>query len=242
MDVIYRSGTKLIWSSSMNDDRQTSSEDKLKGFEWWRRSLQYRTGLGLDEEEKLQFEHDYRVKNLPQKCDSCIEYRDWMFKYSPSVKFMMEHVQKLGGNLSSKNITCDMCDGMKGGGFHPEMGILLCSNWIKDKWQLEDILTHELVHAYDHLKFKVDLTNLKHHACTEIRASALSGECRILNEIKKTGLGDFGSKFQACVRRRAAISVSANPNCSSKEEAESVVNAVWESCFNDTRPFERVYR
>lgn len=163
-------------------------------------------------------------------------------KYSPSVIFMLDHVNKLGGNLSTKNIKCDTCDDLKGGGFHPELGILLCSNWIRDKWQLEDILTHELVHAYDYLKFQVDLSNLKHHACTEIRASMLSGECRVMNEIRKTGLADFSKKFQACVKRRAVLSVSANPNCESKEMAEVAVNTVWNSCFNDTRPFERIYR
>lgn len=224
------------------DSLKTSPPEKLHGFEWWRRSISYRTGLGMSESEKAQFEHDYRVKNFPDNCDKCEEYRDWMLRYSPSVTFMMGHVRKLGGNLSTKNITCSMCDDLKGGGFHPDLGILLCSNWIRDKWQLEDILTHELVHAYDYLKFDIDLTNLRHHACTEIRASMLSGECRIMNEIRKTGLGNFGKKFQDCIRRRAVISVSANPNCESPEVASKVVDTVWKSCFNDTRPFERVYR
>lgn len=221
---------------------EPSNEEKLKGLEWWKRSMRYRVGLGLTDEDKKQYELDYQVKNGPEDCKKCFEYRDWMMKYSPSVRFMLEHLHELGGNLGSSNIICDQCNDLKGGGFNPEMGILLCSNWIKNKWQLEDILTHELVHAYDHLRFKVDLSNLKHHACTEIRASMLSGECRILNEITKTGLGDFGKKFQSCIRRRAILSVTANPNCSGPEEAEKAVNTVWLSCFNDTRPFERVYR
>jgi len=45
---------------------------------------------------------------------------------------------------------------------------------------------------------------------------------------------------KVCVRRRAILSVAANPNCKSKEEAERVVNEVWESCSNDTRPFDEV--
>ena len=45
---------------------------------------------------------------------------------------------------------------------------------------------------------------------------------------------------QACVRRRAVLSVMANPNCQDKESAERAVNEVWESCFNDTRPFDEV--
>lgn len=28
---------------------------------------------------------------------------------------------------------------------------------------------HELVHMYDHCKFKVDWSNLRHHACSEVR-------------------------------------------------------------------------
>ena len=46
---------------------------------------------------------------------------------------------------------------------------------------------------------------------------------------------------QECVRRRAVISVQANPACPSREEAEKAVNEVWESCFNDTRPFDEVW-
>ncbi|KAI3604567.1 metalloprotease atp23 [Moniliophthora roreri] len=45
----------------------------------------------------------------------------------------------------------------------------------------------------------------------------------------------------ACVRRRAITSVTANPACPSEVVAEKVVNEVWESCFNDTRPFDEIY-
>lgn len=223
-----------------------SPSSKLNGFEWWRRTLLYQTGLGLNAEEKAQYEFDYNNRNLAEKCQQCNEYRNWMLEYSPSVLFMMDHIKKLTKDkepiLTKKNITCDVCDFTKGGGFHPDEGILLCANWIRNKWQLEDILTHELVHVYDYLKFDLDMNNLRHHACTEIRASMLSGECRIWQEIKKTGLGNFGKKFQDCIKRRAVLSVSSNPICKSPEEAEKVVSTVWNSCFNDTRPFERVYR
>jgi hypothetical protein len=36
------------------------------------------------------------------------------------------------------------------------------------------------------------------------------------------------------------MSVMANTNCPDKESAERAVNEVWESCFNDTRPFDEV--
>jgi inner membrane protease ATP23 len=40
---------------------------------------------------------------------------------------------------------------------------------------MEDTLTHELVHMYDHCKFNVDWKNLRHHACSEV-----SDQCAIL--------------------------------------------------------------
>ena len=47
-------------------------------------------------------------------------------------------------------------------------------------------------------------------------------------------------RIKACVRRRAIISVESNPACPNHEAAERAVNEVWESCFNDTRPFDEV--
>ncbi|KAG7192786.1 Mitochondrial inner membrane protease atp23 [Scheffersomyces spartinae] len=211
-------------------------------FEWWRKSLAYRTGMGMSDEEKAAFEEEYRVRQSKNRtCATCEQDRSWMLQYSPLVRFMIDQLKRVGDG-EVPEIKCLDCNDLKGGGFHPQEGILLCANWLKDKWQLEDVLTHELVHAYDYKVFAVDLNNLKHHACTEIRASMLSGECRVLNEIRKTGLANFSTKFQSCVRRRAVLSVTANPKCKDAAEAEAVVGHVWNSCFNDTRPFERVYR
>lgn len=50
----------------------------------------------------------------------------------------------------------------------------------------------------------------------------------------------FNPPLQACVRRRAVLSVRANPACPDDATAERAVNEVWESCFNDTRPFDEV--
>lgn len=50
----------------------------------------------------------------------------------------------------------------------------------------------------------------------------------------------FSSIPKACVRRRSIESVVANPACPNEAAAERAVNEVWESCFNDTRPFDEV--
>jgi len=91
----------------------------------------------------------------------------------------------------------------------------------------------------------------------KIRANSLSGDCKLTQELGR-GLGGFSKHHQVsykilflladlvynsrqtCVRRRSVISVTANDACPDKATAEQVVNEVFESCFNDTRPFDEV--
>ena len=102
-----------------------------------------------------------------------------------------------------------------------------------------------MVHAYDYLRFKIELgadEDLRKVACAEIRASNLSGECRWANEFFGNKVLSFTGHHQDCVRRRAVISVSMRPNCESDLQAVKAVNDVWDSCFRDTRPFDEIYR
>lgn len=217
-------------------------QDLPAGFDWWRRTLAYKTGLGLSEEEKQRYEADLKRKVKDAQCKNCHEWRDFMLQNSPTVRFMIEQIEKVGGNMSAKNIICAECDEMKSGGFHPQLGILLCQNKLQGQYHTEDTLAHELVHAYDHCKFDVDWMDLRHHACSEIRASSLSGECRMMNQMWKYGFWTFGKGHQACVKRRATLSVRAHPKCKSDLEAATIVNQVFDSCFSDTRPFDSIYR
>ena len=91
----------------------------------------------------------------------------------PIVRFMVENIQSANGTVDKTNIRCLPCDKNQSGGFSSKFGILLCQNHLRDRGHLEDTLAHELVHAYDHLRFNVDWQDMKHHACTEVRASAL---------------------------------------------------------------------
>ncbi|KAH0825977.1 peptidase M76 family-domain-containing protein [Lanmaoa asiatica] len=190
---------------------------------------------------------------------------------------------------------CAPCDLTRSGGFHPAGAIVLCQNHPGSKRHLEDTLTHELIHMYDHCKFNVDWHNLRHHACSEvspwnrffflssfllltdcalqkIRANSLSGDCRYMRELGRGHVSftkqhqvvppmlaisvltppflsfdpcpprplHFWMGTQACVRRRAILSVRANPKCPDEATAARAVNEVWESCFTDTRPFDEV--
>ena len=157
------------------------------------------------------------------------------------IVFMLRHLKLAGCPFPSESIQCYPCDDTRSGGFAADYGILVCQNQFYNKRHLEETLSHELIHAFDHCRFKVDWYNLRHQACSEIRAANLSGECRMGREFQRRRYG-FNKHHQECVKRRAVLSVTANPNCKSPEEATRAVNQVWDSCFQDTRPFDAVSR
>ena len=50
-------------------------------------------------------------------------------------------------------------------------------------------------------------------------------------------MSSFSGHGAKCVKRRAALSVKANPNCADK--ADEYVEAAFERCYKDTYPFDR---
>ncbi|CAI7586600.1 unnamed protein product [Penicillium manginii] len=190
-----------------------------------------------------QFRLTRDIRNEEADCKRCDEQKEFLLQYSPVIRYLSDNIKQLGGDLHNHNIYCRRCTDRKGGGFDPEYGILICANEMKDQGHLEDTMAHEMVHAYDHLRFKVDWSNnLRHAACTEIRASSLSGECRWSREFFRRGQWKLTQQHQECVRRRAILSVRARPTCRDEAHATQVVNEVWNSCFRDTRPFDEIYR
>lgn len=82
---------------------------------------------------------------------------------------MLEHLKRSGCDVKPENIVCAPCSSVRSGGFSPDAGaITLCEERIMHKQHMEDTVMHELVHMYDHCKFKVDWNNLRHHACSEV--------------------------------------------------------------------------
>lgn len=139
-------------------------------------------------------------------------------------------------------IKCATCEGdLTGGYLNTDCSITLCENRLEDirgdQRALNTTLAHELIHAYDHCVSKVHWHDLRHHACSEIRAANLSGDCDFRNELDR-GHFKIAKQQPECVRRRAVLSVSANPNCSGADEAKRVVDEVFEACYNDTAPYD----
>lgn len=116
--------------------------------------------------------------------------------------------------------------------FEKTKKIVLCANHILDR-DFNSTVTHELIHAFDDARIKIDYSKPDHVACSEIRAVNLSGEC----SAKDKSWLDSGNDHITCVLRRARANLKASPHFKlSEEEAESVVTQVWDVCFNDLEP------
>ena len=144
------------------------------------------TGRMTPEGKHHYRESRYRA-NEARDCARCEKNRDYLFRYSPIVRFLSEKVADLNGTLDASNVLCRRCptpiraDGSiarRSAGFDPDYGILICANEIRDRKHLEESLAHEMVHAWDHLRWKVDFAgdkNLRHAACTEVGSLFFNG-------------------------------------------------------------------
>jgi len=116
----------------------------------------------------------------------------------------------------------------------------MCHNHMQSATEFENMLVHELVHAFDHCRARdLDWGNCRHHACSEVRAASLSGDCAFGQELLRGNLGVAG-QHKVCVKRRAELSVALNPACAAPGQAAAAVAACFEDCFRDTAPFERI--
>jgi len=113
--------------------------------------------------------------------------------------------------------------------------IYICEQYMENELHTHKTLAHELIHAIDACRTNMDpLHNCLHMACTEIRAENLSGECSFFKELPR--MERYAGHGQQCVRRRAILSVRANPKCTAR--AEDYVDAAMKRCFEDTYPFK----
>lgn len=114
--------------------------------------------------------------------------------------------------------------------------IFICQQYMKDEHMVHKTVHHELIHAIDLCRTKMDpVHNCVHLACTEIRAENLSGECSFWKEVPR--MSSFKGHGQECVKRRALLSIRANPNCTAR--AQDYVDAAMPRCFQDVYPYDR---
>lgn len=160
-------------------------------FKRWLHRAGLVTGLSGTKEEQMAHLVDYKhntcekwkteLLNYSQcyfvfasRCVSSMQlsfsdrYNYFLCVIGPAVTFMLKHLELSGCPVPPDNIICMPCSPVRTGGFDPMGAIVLCQSHFMNKKHMEETLTHELVHMYDHCKFKVDWNNLRHHACSEV--------------------------------------------------------------------------
>ncbi|KAF9666318.1 hypothetical protein SADUNF_Sadunf16G0217100 [Salix dunnii] len=177
----------------------------------------------------------------PGSDGATVEEREDMIRRSfrtPMVKFLREHMEKAGCGVGEKFLKAVNCDKKIAGGYVRGEGIMVCSNHMITQDDVNQVVKHELIHAYDDCRAaNLDWADCAHHACSEIRAGHLSGDCHYKRELLR-GYMKLRGHEQDCVKRRVMKSVIANPYCS-KAAAKDAMEAVWDVCYNDTQPFDR---
>ncbi|TDG96810.1 hypothetical protein EPR50_G00233000 [Perca flavescens] len=172
------------------------------------------------------------------KCQVMLQFA---METSPYAKLLLSAMKSSGCKvLKERHFSCEDCDGTVSGGFDADSSqIVLCQNNIHQQSHMNRVVTHELIHAFDHCRAHVDwFNNFRHLACSEIRAANLSGDCSFSNEVSRFNFG-LKQHHQECVRGRALRSILAVRKIS-REEAVKIVDEVFHTCFNDHEPFGRI--
>ncbi|CAL6407063.1 unnamed protein product [Bathycoccus prasinos] len=183
----------------------------------------------------------------PEKCQSEL---DDVLRNNPTITFLLDKIESSGCAIDrSKFFKIEKCSKQVCGGFVPEKGVSVCHNHIQTRTEMENLLAHELIHAYDDCtRRKMDWMDVRHHACSEVRAANLSGDCHWVNEFFRGNL-QLKGQHKTCAKRRAELSVAMSPVCEkrekdgieSKEEcARNAVEKVLDRCFGDTKPFDDI--
>ena len=180
-----------------------------------------------------------------ERCDKRLNWFDGV-----KCRFFVENfafswwkVSILSNGLSAMNappdLVCVQCptDSPHRAGYSPNFHkIWICGNLFWNPFELRRVLTHELVHAFDFARAKIDLKNKEHIACTEIRAWNLSGECEMWRKFGEYASDDplgvkWWSRKQQCVKQGAMSSMKGIEN------AENAIDNVFKKCFTDHWPF-----
>ncbi|KAK6928416.1 Peptidase M76, ATP23 [Dillenia turbinata] len=99
---------------------------------------------------------------------------------------------------------------------------------------------YQIMVCGNHMNLQDDVNNEVRIPCDKpflIRAGHLSGDCHYKRELLRGYIKMRGHE-QDCVRRRVMKSLTANPYCS-EAAVKDAMEAVWEICYKDTKPFDR---
>ena len=194
------------------------------------------------EERETSSSYDIPPPNDPSAHTKCLMRLHKSVKSSSPVKHMLISMQEIGFPVKlSRDFSCEPCSPKVAGSFDPfRQQVVLCQNNIYSQIHMNQVLAHELVHSYDDKTVNMNWYDLRHLACTEIRAANLSRECSFARE--NLVMFNFGLKAhnKECVKNRAALSITSVREDLCYENARELVDSVFEQCYNYTRPFQGI--
>ncbi|KAL9330213.1 hypothetical protein ACSQ67_005216 [Phaseolus vulgaris] len=187
-------------------------------------------------------ENDLSSADFPRNRGATVEQCQRMIHkslLSPQVRFLREQLEKAGCLVGDNFIKAVKCNETGiAGGYTKGEGIVVCCNEMESQDDVDQVLKHELIHVFDDCRAaNLEWTKCAHHACSEIRAGHLSGDCHLKRELLKLTSLKIRGHEQECIRRRVMKSLSANPYCYGA--AKAAVESVWDVCYNDTEPYDR---
>ncbi|KAI8801669.1 peptidase M76 family-domain-containing protein [Cladochytrium replicatum] len=77
-----------------------------------------------------------------------------LLRNSPIVRFMLHELEKAGCPFTEEHLQCVQCNSTRAGAFCAQHGVLLCQNQLVSKTHMEDAITDEFIHAFDHCTIK----------------------------------------------------------------------------------------
>ena len=102
-------------------------------------------------QRRLSSSSEYKGFGMtPEKCEN--ELTDIAEK-TPIVRFLLEALDKAGCPVNKSFFEVQYCSQAVLGGFRPDQGVVLCHNNLMTRTDMDNMLTHELVHAYDHCRY-----------------------------------------------------------------------------------------
>jgi inner membrane protease ATP23 len=107
--------------------------------------------------------------------------------------------------------------------------VVVCQNTAKFDALIPGVLVHEFIHMFDRCVNKLDFTNLRHLACTEIRAANLT-HCSYMSGWLEGSVPSFAVRGQhaICVKQKAYNAIRNVRRGVTDEEARQVIEDVFD--------------
>ena len=173
----------------------------------------------------------------------CYEQAQQCLASRPSIRRLLASLVSYGCPFDfHRHLACeiDRSRSLRGGFDRTYCQIILYPEQLHSSEEICTILEHELIHAVDYCRAKVDFDNPSHLACTEIRAAALSNQCSLFNHISSSSRPfRWKNEHARCVKDRARESMETSTQ-HSRKELERIIESVFQRCYHDTEPFDQL--